>query len=73
MPDKTPAEEMAELGHIKELSATIETILAERDKARHLVDVGWGLVCNVNNGDWKTQSPEWQEAARKWGDEIHGK
>ena len=28
----------------------------------------WVVLANVSGGDWKQQTPEWQEAAAKWRD-----
>ena len=28
------------------------------------------VIANVSEGDWTKQTPEWQEAARRWRDEV---
>jgi hypothetical protein len=28
----------------------------------------WVVLANVSGGDWKKQTPEWQEAAARWRD-----
>lgn len=30
----------------------------------------WGIIANVNNGDWTLQSAEWQQAAKAWRDLV---
>lgn len=39
-------------------------------KKLSLVDLAWGIIANVNNGDWSQQSKEWLESANKWRDEY---
>lgn len=36
-----------------------------------LNEAAWGLIANAGNGDWTTQTPEWQEAAARWRDRYH--
>ena len=38
------------------------------DKMLHAAEMLWVVLANVSGGDWKKQSPEWQEAAAKWRD-----
>jgi hypothetical protein len=42
----------------------VERYIAAMDAAEML----WTAVANASNGDWSKQSPEWQEAARRWRD-----
>ena len=30
----------------------------------------WGVIANVSEGDWTKQTEEWQEAAKRWRDEV---
>jgi hypothetical protein len=30
----------------------------------------WTIIANVSGGDWSQQSDEWQEAAKRWRDEV---
>jgi len=46
-------------------------VVRERNAARELLDWSWGVICNVSNGDWSTQTPEWRAAAGTLGEEIH--
>lgn len=41
---------------------------AKRIKPDPSGDEAWGIIANVSGGDWKKQSPEWQEAAERWRD-----
>lgn len=41
----------------------------ENDKLREAVEIAWGVIANAGNGDWTTQSPDWQRAAIRWRDE----
>lgn len=33
------------------------------------LELAWGVIANVDGGDWTGQSPEWQQAAARWRDE----
>lgn len=35
-----------------------------------LLDSAWGLIANAGNGDWSTQTVEWQGAAVRWRDQY---
>jgi hypothetical protein len=30
----------------------------------------WTIIANASGGDWSQQSDEWQEAAKRWRDEV---
>ena len=34
------------------------------------IEMAWGLIANAGNGNWQTQTQEWQEAAAKWRDKY---
>ena len=36
-----------------------------------LVDEAWRILCNVSEGDWEKQTPEWQEAVKRFRDKYH--
>lgn len=36
------------------------------------LETAWGVVANVNHGDWTKQSSEWQDAAARFRDKYHG-
>ena len=43
----------------------------KRKKIKDLGDAAemlWIVLANVSGGDWKKQTPEWQEAAARWRD-----
>lgn len=42
------------------------------DRLFQQVEAAWGIIANVSGGDWTKQSPEWQEAARRWEREYAG-
>ena len=48
-------------------SAGHPTPTDERDE---LIDLAWGLIANVGdgNGEWSSQTQEWQDAAARWRD-----
>lgn len=33
-----------------------------------MLDAAMGIISNVDQGSWRNQSQEWQDAARKWLD-----
>ena len=39
--------------------------IAEQDET---IEIAWGIIANVSNGDWGQQSQEWQNAAISWRD-----
>lgn len=39
--------------------------------ADDLLESAWGVIANANGGNWEDESPEWQEAARRWRDNWH--
>ena len=41
--------------------------------ATQMLEAAWGIIANAGNGDWTTQTPEWQDAAARWRDEYFGK
>lgn len=49
-----------------------EEVIKLREKPNYdeLLSNAWGIIANVGNGDWKTQTAEWQEAAAKYRDSI---
>lgn len=40
-----------------------------------LEEAAWGLLVNISVGDgeWESQTPEWQEAAARWREQYHAK
>ena len=32
----------------------------------HMLEAAMGIICNVGQGNWKTQTEEWQRAAERW-------
>jgi hypothetical protein len=48
-------------------------LIAELRKAQDHLETAWGVIANagVSLGDWKSMTPEWQDAAEKWRDEWH--
>ncbi len=36
-----------------------------------MLEAAWGIIANVDLGDWARQRPEWREAAEKWRDAYH--
>ena len=34
------------------------------------IELAWGLIANVGEGDWDLESSEWQKAAHKWWDKY---
>lgn len=36
-----------------------------------LLEHAWGIIANVNGGDWSSQSKIWRDAATKWREEWH--
>lgn len=42
-----------------------------QDTPEHLIEAAFGIICNVDNGMWRsglhaTQRLEWREAAARW-------
>lgn len=48
---------------------TTDTTWPERD----MLEAAWGIIANVDVGDWARQRPEWQRAAARWRDAYHRK
>ncbi len=48
---------------------SLEAIRAEVDS--DLLYQAWGVIANVSQGDWAQQTPEWQDAAKRWRDAWH--
>jgi hypothetical protein len=38
---------------------------------KDMLEVAWGIIANAGGGNWKLETPEWQEAAVRWRDEYH--
>jgi hypothetical protein len=36
-----------------------------------MLEAAWGIIANAGGGNWDTQTPEWQEAAKKWREAYH--
>jgi hypothetical protein len=36
-----------------------------------LLHSAWGVIANAGGGDWKQESLQWQEAAKRWRDRYH--
>lgn len=48
--------------------------LLTKNLMRRLADAGemlWVVLANVNDGDWKKQSVDWQNHAAHWRDDFH--
>lgn len=43
---------------------------ARRYAEREAINLAWGIIANVDGGNWTRQSKEWQRAAMKWRDEV---
>lgn len=54
--------------HHQELQKAREEWQTLADSAEML----WVVLANVNEGDWTKQTPEWQEAAKRWRDNYFG-
>lgn len=39
--------------------------------SRDMLEAAWGIIANAGGGNWKLETPEWQEAASRWRDEYH--
>ena len=51
-----------------------ETSDEERAYANNLLglaEIAWGVIANVGQGNWLTQTDEWREAAQRWRDAYH--
>lgn len=49
--------------------ASVSQLLEVRNSALEVSqDIAWGIIKLV---DWKTQSPEWRDAARKWQTDVY--
>lgn len=35
-----------------------------------LIMTAWTIIANASEGNWEQETPEWQEAARRWRDEM---
>jgi hypothetical protein len=46
-------------------------LIEELRKAQNHLETAWAVIANagVSLGDWKSMTPDWQEAAEKWRDE----
>ena len=42
-----------------------------RSGGMDLIEAAWGLIANAGEGNWETQTSDWQEAAAKWRDNYH--
>lgn len=36
-----------------------------------LLEAAWGLIANVGQGNWDTQTEGWKEAATRWREGYH--
>jgi hypothetical protein len=36
-----------------------------------LIEAAWGIIANAGGGNWKLETPEWQEAAARWREAYH--
>ena len=36
-----------------------------------MLESAWGIIANAGGGNWESQTPEWQEAAKKWREAYH--
>lgn len=43
------------------------------DKDMDLLEFAWGVIANVSGSNWDKQSPEWQDAAKRWRDQYHAR
>jgi hypothetical protein len=63
------ADDIANLrGGIKaiEVADTIRALIAERWVTSDLIQMAWGLLANVSEGNWERQTDEWQDAVKRW-------
>lgn len=44
---------------------------AAGDGEMDLIEYAWGIIANVNGGDWGEQSLGWNTAAENWRDRYH--
>lgn len=42
----------------------------ETDRLMDAMDTAWGILANVSGGNWGIQTPEWEQAAERWRDEM---
>ena len=43
-----------------------ENSIAKEDTKEQLIESAWGLISNVDNGDWSTQNVKWKAAAVRY-------
>ena len=53
----------------EELSKIVDKNAKDID---NLLESAWGIICNVNQGDWTKQNKEWQEAVVNFRTEYLG-
>lgn len=41
------------------------------DRLMNLLESAWGIICNAGNGNWGTESREWQLAADVFREKYH--
>lgn len=40
-------------------------------KPSDALERAWGIIANASGGDWQKESPEWQDAAARFRDEVY--
>lgn len=48
-----------------------EGVVIEGSRSWATLEMAWGVIANVGNGDWTTQSRDWQTAAEAFRDDYH--
>lgn len=51
--------------------AIAQEITLELQGVTDLLYRGWGIIANAGQGNWDTQTDEWQDAAENWRDDFH--
>jgi len=51
----------------------IEALEFECNEQRKMVEIAWGIIANVSEGDWNRQNEAWKRAAITWRDNAFSK
>lgn len=54
------------------LEREVQEYSRERSKFIDAIEEAWGVIANVNYGDWHEQSEAWQKAAMDWRSKYIG-
>ncbi len=63
------------VGIIDNLIGELKKVEEKREEDKESddsIELAWGLIANVSEGDWTKQKKDWQDAAAKWRDEVFG-